>query len=206
MCVSTPFKSYYFLLGDVHIPLSYSYERITLYSDKLHDFSVIILRCHEVVCVNISFPLIVRIKNALTSKIFFYQGFLCQTLMIHRTAGEGRSYIFNSSLPLLPASQTFRHLLGKYCRENLPLHIVNSQNQTRNLDFQAQVSNHYAMCPEFLNLGNLLNANKQVMNYVIYLTLSMTISEHFNDCGIAQLERTSSQKRCLIHIRLVLTM
>ena len=40
---------------------------------------------------------------------FFYLGFLSCTFMIHRTAGEGGGYLFNSSLPLLPASQTLRH-------------------------------------------------------------------------------------------------
>ena len=31
---------------------------------------------------------------------FFYLGFLSQTFMIQRTAGEGGGYLFNSSLPL----------------------------------------------------------------------------------------------------------
>ena len=40
---------------------------------------------------------------------FFYLGFLSRTFTIHRTAGEGGGYLFNSSLPLPPASQTLRH-------------------------------------------------------------------------------------------------
>ena len=36
-------------------------------------------------------------------------GFLSRTFTIHRTAGEGRGYLFNSSLPLPPASQTPIH-------------------------------------------------------------------------------------------------
>ena len=36
-------------------------------------------------------------------------GFLSQTLTIERTAGKGGRYLFNSSLPLPPASETFRH-------------------------------------------------------------------------------------------------
>ena len=40
---------------------------------------------------------------------FFYRGFLSRTFTIHRTAGEGGGYLFNSSLPLPPASQTLRH-------------------------------------------------------------------------------------------------
>ena len=40
---------------------------------------------------------------------FFYLDFLSRTFTIHRTAGEGGGYLFNSSLPLPPASQTLRH-------------------------------------------------------------------------------------------------
>ena len=40
---------------------------------------------------------------------FFYLGFLSGTFTIHRTAGERGGHLFNSSLPLPPASQTLRH-------------------------------------------------------------------------------------------------
>ena len=40
---------------------------------------------------------------------FIYLGFLSRTFTIHGTAGEGGEYLFNSSLPLPPASQTLRH-------------------------------------------------------------------------------------------------
>ena len=40
---------------------------------------------------------------------FFYLGFLSRIFTIHETAGEGRGYLFNSSLPLPLASQTLRH-------------------------------------------------------------------------------------------------
>ena len=36
---------------------------------------------------------------------YFYQGFLSQTLPIHRTAGGGREAIFYSTLPLPPAHE-----------------------------------------------------------------------------------------------------
>ena len=39
--------------------------------------------------------------------IFFLCGFLLRTFMLHRTAGKGRDYYFNSSLPLPPASDTY---------------------------------------------------------------------------------------------------
>ena len=47
---------------------------------------------------------------------FFYLGFLSQTFIIHRTSRKGEGYLFNSSLPLPLASQTFEHQLGDYCR------------------------------------------------------------------------------------------
>ena len=53
-----------------------------------------------------------RSKNLLDKYDFFffsYLGFLSRTFTIHRTAGEGGGYLFNSSLPLPPASQTLRH-------------------------------------------------------------------------------------------------
>ena len=39
---------------------------------------------------------------------YFYMGFLSRTFTIHRTAGDGGEYLFNSSTPFPPASQTFR--------------------------------------------------------------------------------------------------
>ena len=47
--------------------------------------------------------------KATTRFFFFYLGFLSRTFTIHGTAGEGGGYLFNSSLPLPPASQTLRH-------------------------------------------------------------------------------------------------
>ena len=57
-------------------------------------------------------------------RLFFsvYLGFLSRTFTIHRTAGEGGGYLFNSSLPLPPASQTLRHQPGDYCRELTSAH------------------------------------------------------------------------------------
>ena len=37
---------------------------------------------------------------------FFFLGFLSRTFTIHRTAGKGEGYLFNSSLLLPPASRT----------------------------------------------------------------------------------------------------
>ena len=41
--------------------------------------------------------------------IFFYLGFLSQPFTNYRTAVEEGGHFFNSSLTLLPASQTLRH-------------------------------------------------------------------------------------------------
>ena len=40
--------------------------------------------------------------------VFFYVGLFSRTFTNHRTAGEEREHFINSSLPLLPASQTLR--------------------------------------------------------------------------------------------------
>ena len=39
----------------------------------------------------------------------FYLGFLSQIFAIHRVAEKGGRYLFKSSLPLPPTSQTHRH-------------------------------------------------------------------------------------------------
>ena len=53
---------------------------------------------------------------------FFYLGFLSRTFTFHGTAGEGGGFLFNSSLPLPPASQALRHQPGDYCRELTSAH------------------------------------------------------------------------------------
>ena len=56
------------------------------------------------------FCIIVSIRSDIFPYIFFfYLGFLSRTFTIHGTAGEGGGYLFNSSLPLPPASQALRH-------------------------------------------------------------------------------------------------
>ena len=48
---------------------------------------------------------------------FFYLGLLSRPFTNHRNTGEAEGHVFNSSLPLPPASQTLRHQPGNYCRE-----------------------------------------------------------------------------------------
>ena len=61
---------------------------------------------------------------------YFYLGFLLRPFTNHGAAGEGGWHFFNSSLPLPPASQTFRHQLGDNCRE---LTFAHSQQPDSNL-------------------------------------------------------------------------
>ena len=53
---------------------------------------------------------------------FFHMGLLSRTFTIHRTAGEGEGYLFNSTLPLLLVSQTLRHQSRDYCRKPISTH------------------------------------------------------------------------------------
>ena len=68
-------------------------------------------------------------KNTLLSQcfrrvkvIFSYLGFHSRTFTNHKTAGERGGYLFNSSLPLTPLSQTFRYFAANYCRELTSAH------------------------------------------------------------------------------------
>ena len=61
-----------------------------------------------------------QFPHAFFNTIFFfsfYLGFLSRTFTIHKTAGKGGGYHFNSSLPLQSTSQIFRNQPGDYCRE-----------------------------------------------------------------------------------------
>ena len=52
------------------VPLPFSQGRSTHYSDRLHDFSVTILRCYKDVYVNSFFPCTAIIWNSLPIKCF----------------------------------------------------------------------------------------------------------------------------------------
>ena len=47
--------------------------------------------------------------NLAKKAIFFYLGFLSRSFTNHRSTREKEGYLFNSSLLLLPATQTLRH-------------------------------------------------------------------------------------------------
>ena len=65
---------------------------------------------------------------------FFYLGFLSRTFTIHKTAGEGGGYLFNSSLPLPPAYRLL-DISRVITAGSSPLRIAGSGTQTGNLWF-----------------------------------------------------------------------
>ena len=75
---------------------------------------------------------VLYVESTLKS-FFFYLGFLSKTFTIHRTAGEGGGYPFNSSLPLPPSSQTLRHQPGDYCREIISTHSQQPDSSWKSL-------------------------------------------------------------------------
>ena len=68
-----------------------------------------------------------------STQFFSYLDFLWRTFTNDRTAGEGGGYLFNSSLPLPPASQTY--ISWTITADNSPLHIASSQTWNGNLWF-----------------------------------------------------------------------
>ena len=64
---------------------------------------------------------------------FFYLGFPSRTFTIYRAAGEGGGYLFNSSQPLPPTSQAFRHQQGNYCREFISAHSLQPDSNRERL-------------------------------------------------------------------------
>ena len=68
------FFRYYFrrCLSEVTelVPLPHSRSRSTRYCNRLHDFSVIILRCYKNVYINSFFPRAARLWNSLPAKCF----------------------------------------------------------------------------------------------------------------------------------------
>ena len=70
----SPFYRYYFdrcSFGLTElVPLPYSRERSTCYSDRLNDFSVMIPRCCKDVYANSFFPCTVRLRNSLHIECF----------------------------------------------------------------------------------------------------------------------------------------
>ena len=82
------------------------------------------------------FPTISLKVNSIGHLSFFFcLGFLSRTFMIHSTAGERGVYLFHSSVPLPPASQTLRQQPGDYCKE-----LTSSLSQQLDLNPEPLVS------------------------------------------------------------------
>ena len=88
-----------------------------------------------------SLPLDVELflkSTFLTSHItyfFFYLGFLSWAFAIHRAAEKGGGQLFNSSLPLAPASRAFRHWLNGYCGE-----LTSAHSYQPDLNWESSIS------------------------------------------------------------------
>ena len=92
---------------------------------------------------------------------FFYLGFLSRTFTNHRTTGEGGGHFFNSSLPLPPASQTFRHQLGDYCIE-----LTSSHSQQPNLNREPLASERKLLTTKLLTTFCLKNITALVKRII----------------------------------------
>ena len=64
-------------------------------------------------------------------------GFLSQIFTIHRIAGEGVDFLFNSSVTLSPASQVLKHQMGDCCRELTT--VLSSRTRTGNIWFPSKI-------------------------------------------------------------------
>ena len=78
---------------------------------------------------------------------FFYVNFLSRKFAIHRTAGEGRGYLFNSSLPFPPTLQTLRHQPGDCCRE-----LISTHSQQPDSNREPLVSERKSLTTKLLQL------------------------------------------------------
>ena len=91
---------------------------INSFTTLLSTSSKILIQLYMISCSIFRFSL----HSLYFTSFFFYMGFFLRTFTNHRTAEEGGGHFFNSSLPLLPASQAFRHQPGDYCRELTSAH------------------------------------------------------------------------------------
>ena len=127
--------------------------------------------------------------------LFFDLGILSQTFTIHRTAGQWKIYLFNSSVPLSPASQTLRHQPGSYCREHTSAHsqqpytnqkplISELKLITTKLHALTLIYSFYELFPAFIcayNTRSLVNSlfGVNIYNSFFYLgILSQTFTIH----------------------------
>ena len=111
------------LLNDsLSIPSSVSKEEWEALRELLNDWNSVIKQAGKSSCM------------VVVVFFLFYLGFLSQSFPIHRTAGEGGGYLFNSFLPLPPVSQIL-DISWAITAESSPLRIGSSRARTGNLWF-----------------------------------------------------------------------
>ena len=84
-------------------------------------------------------------------------GFLSKPFTNQKTAGEGGGHFFNSSLPLPPASQTFRHYPGNYCRELTSVHRQQPDSNREPLVSECKLLTT-KLCARFIDRFQLLTS------------------------------------------------
>ena len=78
---------------------------------------------------------------------FFYLGFFSRTFTIHRTTAEGGGYLFNSSLPLPPISQTFKASF-QHVNFSASVQLSAFKHAYNQLDCFEKVSSCWKNCPQ----------------------------------------------------------
>ena len=87
--------------------MSFDEKNITCKTQSFYILLTFLLITITLIVVSIYCYLIkYRVKQKHLLPFFFYLGFLLWTFVNHRTAGEGGGHLFNSSLPVPPASDT----------------------------------------------------------------------------------------------------
>ena len=87
--------------------MSFDEKNITCKTQSFYILLTFLLITITLIVVSIYCYLIkYRVKQKHLLPFFFYLGFLLRTFVNHRTAGEGGGHLFNSSLPVPPASDT----------------------------------------------------------------------------------------------------
>ena len=105
----------------------------------------------------------------------FFSSYLCFLLRlftIQKTAEEGGGYLFNSSLLLPPASQTFRYYPDDYCRE-----LTSSHSYQPDLNQEPLVSEHKSLTTKLRSLFSL----PLLFPLLIYFII---LNKHFNILSI----------------------
>ena len=146
--------------------------------------------------VNLVLMMILINKKFLNpGNFFFLPGFLSWSCTIHRTARERGGYLFNSSLPLPPASQALRHWPGDCCRE-----LTSAYSWQPDSSREPLVSERKSLTTKLHALksrNNLKNKNNSDPESVV-------VKKHFNLCLFMKKNRVLNIIAVLVMILLIL--